>query len=70
MVFLFSLSGQGFEQSIRMSIGALTSSGGLVAETARNLQPDAEALLIAALLIGRLEILALLPALNPSFWRR
>ncbi len=69
-VLLFSLSGQGFEQSIRLSIGALTSSGGLIGEAARGLRPSAEALLIVAMLLGRLEILALLPAMNPSFWRR
>jgi Trk-type K+ transport system membrane component len=65
----FSFAGIGFDDSVRLSIGALTSSGGLMAPVAANVGPSAEILLILAMLLGRLEILTLLPALSPSFWR-
>jgi trk system potassium uptake protein len=65
----FSFSGLGFDDSIRLSIGGLTSSGGLVAGTGGNQGPATEILLIIAMLLGRLEILTLLPALSLSFWR-
>lgn len=70
-VFLigFSFMGLGFDDSIRLSIGALTSSGGLIAGSDGNLGLGSEILLIAAMLLGRLEILTLLPALSLSFWR-
>src|SRR5690606_2277522 len=65
----FSFSGLGFDDSIRLSIGSLTSSGGLVAGAGGNMGPGTEILLIIAMLLGRLEILTLLPALSLSFWR-
>lgn len=65
----FSFAGLGFDDSIRLSIGGLTSSGGLLAGGAANMGPGAEILLILAMVLGRLEILTLLPALSPSFWR-
>lgn len=65
----FSFTGTGFDDSVRLSIGALTSSGGLMGPVAPNVGPSAEILLILAMLLGRLEILTLLPALSPSFWR-
>ncbi len=65
----FSFMGLGFDDSIRLSIGALTSSGGLIAGADGNLGLGSEILLIAAMLLGRLEILTLLPALSLSFWR-
>lgn len=70
-VFLigFTFTGLNFEDSIRLSIGGLTSSGGLVAGSDMNLEPGSEILLIVAMLLGRLEILTLLPALSLSFWR-
>jgi Trk-type K+ transport system membrane component len=70
-VFLvgFSFAGLDFDDSIRLSIGGLTSSGGLIAGADANLSPGSEILLIIAMLLGRLEILTLLPALSLSFWR-
>ncbi len=65
----FSFAGLGFDDSIRLSIGGLTSSGGLVDPATRNLTAQGEALLIIAMLLGRLEILTVLPALSLSFWR-
>lgn len=71
-VFLvaFSFTGLGFDDSVRLSIGGLTSSGALLDEVAGNLGPAGEILLMLAMLLGRLEILTLLPAFSPGFWRR
>ena len=66
---LEQFAGLGFDDAIRLSIGGLTSSGGLVAGSDTNLDPVSEILLIIAMLLGRLEILTLLPALSLSFWR-
>ncbi|MEQ9507367.1 MAG: hypothetical protein RLO80_13995 [Hyphomonas sp.] len=68
-IVAFSFSGLGFDDSIRLSIGGLTSSGGLIAGAGGNVGPGTEILLIIAMLLGRLEILTLLPALSLSFWR-
>lgn len=65
----FSFAGLGFDDCVRLAIGGLTSSGGLLDTVAGNLGPVGEILLILAMLLGRLEILTLLPALSPSFWR-
>jgi len=35
----------------------------------RNLDSGATILLIISMILGRLEILAIIPALSPSFWR-
>lgn len=70
-VFLigFSFMGLDFDESIRLSIGGLTSSGALLAGPDTGMGPGSEILLITAMLLGRLEILTLLPALSLSFWR-
>lgn len=65
----FSFAGLGFDDSIRLSIGGLTSSGALVDPATQNITASGEILLIVAMLLGRLEILTLLPALSLSFWR-
>jgi len=65
----FSFTGLGFDESIRLSIGGLTSSGALVSPATANITQAGEILLILAMLLGRLEILTLLPALSLSFWR-
>ena len=65
----YSFLGESFEPSIRLSIGSLTNSGALVGDYASNLNPAADLLTIFAMILGRLEILALFPALSVSFWR-
>lgn len=66
----FAFLGQTIEESIRLSIGGLTSSGGLIAMAeAQGLDTRAQILLIFAMLLGRVEVLTVLPALSPSFWR-
>ena len=65
----FTLAGQPFESSIRLSIGCLTNSGGLVAGHVAQLNAGASILAIVSMLLGRLEILAIIPAISISFWR-
>ncbi len=58
-----------FESSTLAAIGALSNSGALVEQATLLFDFPMHALAIACLIVGRLEILALLPALNRSFWR-
>lgn len=65
----FSFLGESFEPSIRLSVGSLTNSAGVLGEYASDLSPAADLLTIFSMIMGRLEILALFPALSVSFWR-
>ena len=65
----FSFLNLPFEETIRLSIGGLTNSGALLMGHTRNLDSGATILLIVSMILGRLEILAIIPALSPSFWR-
>jgi len=66
----FSFAGDTIGDSIRLAIGGLTSSGGLIAAAGRTALTEAEqGLLVIAMLLGRVEILTVLPALSLSFWR-
>ena len=65
----FTLMGVDFESSIRLSIGCLTNSGGLVSGHVAQLNDAASILAIVSMLLGRLEILAIIPAISVSFWR-
>lgn len=58
-----------FDSSALAAIGALSNSGALVEQAALLFDSPMHALAIICLVVGRLEILALLPALNRSFWR-
>lgn len=65
----FSFMNLPFDETIRLSIGGLTNSGGLLLGHTDGLDGGATALLILSMVLGRLEILAVIPALSPSFWR-
>lgn len=67
-LFVFSLLGFGFDQSIMTSIGSVTNSGSLI--TATSLSPAGHFSMIIAMLLGRWEILAILPIFVPAFWRK
>jgi trk system potassium uptake protein len=85
MLFAFSialvmaaltLSGLGFQESLVLAIAALSTTGPLVtiggdAPVRLDLLSDAaKVIFAAAMVIGRLETLALIALLNPDFWRR
>lgn len=65
----FSFQNLPFEETIRLSIGGLTNSGALLMGHTSDLGGGATTLLIISMILGRLEILAIIPALSPSFWR-
>tara|TARA_R110000772_G_scaffold209579_2_gene320141 strand:+ start:162 stop:1568 length:1407 start_codon:yes stop_codon:yes gene_type:complete len=69
MMIGFSFLSLPFEETIRLSIGGLTNSGALLLGHTDNLDGGTTGLLILSMLLGRLEILAVIPALSPSFWR-
>jgi trk system potassium uptake protein TrkH len=76
VMMLLSLYGLDFEAATIFTISALTTTGPLV-QVAGDVPlsyatlGDAEKLILAAtMVLGRLEMLAIIALLNPEFWRR
>lgn len=67
---LLSATGLAFDDAIRASIGSLSNAGHILAGVNSDLSPLAQFCAILGMILGRLEVIALLPALNPSFWSR
>jgi len=76
VMIALSLFGRSFEDSAIFSIAALTTTGPmaqLAADTPlsyANLAGGEKLILSATMIMGRLELLALIALLNPDFWRR
>lgn len=68
-VLAFALFNVSFESALLGAVGMLSNSGALVRQAALTFDFPMHFLAVTFLIVGRLEILALLPALNPSFWR-
>jgi trk system potassium uptake protein TrkH len=70
-----SLTGLNFEASTIFSVAALSTTGPLAAVTAAQplswaeLDTAARAIAVVAMVLGRLETLAIIALLNPEFWR-
>ncbi|MEM9709741.1 MAG: potassium transporter TrkG [Pseudomonadota bacterium] len=70
-----AFTGVGFEEALVLTLASLTNCGPLIdAATARpidleTLAPAAKTVMAAAMVLGRLETLALIALLNPDFWR-
>ncbi|MDH3264286.1 MAG: TrkH family potassium uptake protein [Paracoccaceae bacterium] len=70
-----ALTGEDFESAMVLAVAALSTTGPLAqigAEAAIPLAPldaAAKGILMAAMVLGRLETLALIALLNPEFWR-
>jgi len=70
-----SLTGLPFEQATIFSLAALTNTGPLAAIAGQApllwsaLGPETKAVLAAAMVLGRLETLAIIALFNPDFWR-
>lgn len=70
-----ALTGQDFESAMVLAVAALSTTGPLAqvgAEAAIPLAPlegAAKGVLMAAMVLGRVETLALIALLNPDFWR-
>jgi trk system potassium uptake protein len=75
-MFLLSLTGLQFEISLALAVSALTTTGPLAQVAAENpisfagIPDSAKLVLGAAMVLGRLEALALIALFNPDFWRR
>ena len=73
---LLALTGLDFETATVLTIAALSTTGPLATEAAAfpisyaALTQWAQSILIAAMVLGRLETLAIIALLNPDFWRR
>ena len=73
---LLALTGLDFETATVLTIAALSTTGPLATEAAAfpisyaALSASAQVILIAAMVLGRLETLAIIALLNPDFWRR
>lgn len=70
-----SMTGLGFEQSFVLAAAALSTTGPLAAVGGEapivyaNLTDPAKAVLMGAMILGRVETLALIALFNPGFWR-
>ena len=67
---LLSATGLAFDDAIRASIGSLSNAGHILSGMIADLGPAAQICAVLGMILGRLEVIALLPALNPSFWQR
>ncbi len=76
VMMAFSLTGIGFENATVLTAAALSTTGPLVTLAATvpiamaELGDPARVIFAAAMVLGRLETLALIALLNPGFWRR
>ncbi|OIP82518.1 MAG: hypothetical protein AUK37_08985 [Rhodobacterales bacterium CG2_30_65_12] len=72
----FSFTGESFEQALVLTIAALTTNGPLagLAETTPfsygDLTSGGKFVLVAAMILGRLETLAIVALFSPDLWRR
>ena len=75
VMLALSLTGQPFESAMVFTISALSTTGPLAAVAAEtpldyaDLDGAAKGILAAAMVLGRLETLAIIALLNPSLWR-
>jgi len=76
IMLALSLTGQGFETSLVLTVAALTTTGPLANVAAVEpisfgmLPAAAKMIVAAAMVLGRLETLAIIALLNPDIWRR
>lgn len=67
---LLSAAGLSFDDAILAGIGSLSNAGHILGGMNAELNVTAQICIILGMILGRLEVIALLPVLNPSFWRR
>lgn len=68
-IFLLSLFGMTFDDSIRGAIGSISNAGHVINDIS-DLHGIGQFCIILGMILGRLEIIALVPVLTPSFWAR
>ena len=75
MVALSVFAGLAFEEAMILTVASLSTTGPLVeaagteALTLSGLNDAARGILCAAMVVGRLEVIAIIALLNPEFWR-
>ncbi len=69
-VLIFSGLGLPFDAAIRSAIGTLSNSGHVIGNSFSDAGPMVHLCALLGMILGRLEVIALLPALSPSFWQR
>ena len=67
---LLSAANLSFDDAVRAGIGSLSNAGHILAGMNNDLSGPAQIYVILGMILGRLEVIALLPALNPGFWQR
>jgi trk system potassium uptake protein TrkH len=76
IIIALALTGLGFEEAVIFAISALSTTGPLAnvaiegADSYLALGTAAKSVLMAAMVLGRLETLAIVALFNPDFWRR
>ncbi len=76
IVMLFTANGVGFEKAVTLSVAALSTTGPVITIAAdvpidmAALSGFAKLLFAAAMILGRLETIALIALFNPGFWRQ
>ena len=69
-ILLLSLMGQPFPYAIRTAIGSLTNAGHILAGAGDLSPPAVQIGAILGMILGRLEVIAIVPVLSASFWQR
>lgn len=75
VVIILSALGQDFQSSVVLALAALSTTGPLTVVAAEtpidliNMVPQAKLVLCAAMVLGRLEALAIIALFNPALWR-
>lgn len=69
-ILLLSLIGQPFPYAIRTAVGSLTNAGHILAGAGDLSEPALQIGAILGMILGRIEVIALVPALSPAFWQR
>lgn len=69
LIVALTLCNMAFPQSVSSAVGLLSNTGSMVDLAGANRPRVADLIAIAAMLLGRLEIIALIPALSWGFWR-
>jgi len=69
-ILILTLVGLSFDDAVRAAIGGLSNSGHIIGGTSELLSWPAQIFVTLGMVLGRLEVIALLPVLNSGFWSR
>lgn len=68
-IFLLSVLGLPFDDALRASIGALTNSGHVIGGAISEFDTFSQILIMLGMVLGRMEVIALIPVISADFWR-